>query len=295
MTINYSFIIPHKNCPDLLKRCLDSIPIRDDIQIIVIDDNSDESKKPSSIRNDVEILLLDKQQSNGAGKARNEGLKLATGKWLVFADADDFFSDNLPAILDKYADDQETDIVYLNACLFDEDENETEYITNKLICDYCNHKKYSEMNLRYSIWTPWSRMVKRRIVDSNGIQFEELPAGNDAMFSLLCSRFSETVKAEKAVVYKYYKPSVGSHTDRAREKMFHSKMDLRGRIITLQREVKYKYHSVFISEFLKEYRLHHFSLYEGYHEYRECLKKYDISLWRDIWHFLSRNFVKKIL
>ena len=39
--INYSVIIPHKNIPKLLQRCLDSIPVRDDLQVIVVDDNSD--------------------------------------------------------------------------------------------------------------------------------------------------------------------------------------------------------------------------------------------------------------
>ena len=36
----FSIIIPHKNIPSLLQRCLDSIPKRDDVQIIVVDDNS---------------------------------------------------------------------------------------------------------------------------------------------------------------------------------------------------------------------------------------------------------------
>ena len=35
--INYSVIIPHHNCPDLLSRLIDSIPDRDDIQIVVVD------------------------------------------------------------------------------------------------------------------------------------------------------------------------------------------------------------------------------------------------------------------
>jgi glycosyltransferase involved in cell wall biosynthesis len=42
MEINYTIIIPHKNIPHLLQRCLDSIPRRNDLQIIVVDDNSDE-------------------------------------------------------------------------------------------------------------------------------------------------------------------------------------------------------------------------------------------------------------
>ena len=40
-TINFSIIIPTKNIPDLLQRCLESIPQRSDIEIIVVDDNSD--------------------------------------------------------------------------------------------------------------------------------------------------------------------------------------------------------------------------------------------------------------
>ena len=98
---SYTIIIPHKNCPDLLKRCVDSIPVRDDVQIIVVDDNSDEDKKPSIERKGMEVVLLDASSSKGAGRARNVGLKHAKGKWLLFADADDYYTDNLSKFLDK--------------------------------------------------------------------------------------------------------------------------------------------------------------------------------------------------
>lgn len=49
----HSFIIPHKNCLVLLNRCLDSILTRDDVQIIVVDDNSDVDKKPTLSRQDI--------------------------------------------------------------------------------------------------------------------------------------------------------------------------------------------------------------------------------------------------
>ena len=38
--MNYSIIIPHKNTPELLRRCIKSIPQRDDLEIIIVDDNS---------------------------------------------------------------------------------------------------------------------------------------------------------------------------------------------------------------------------------------------------------------
>ncbi|WP_430438555.1 glycosyltransferase [Phocaeicola vulgatus] len=53
--INYSIIIPHKNSAGLLQRCLDSIPQRDDIQIIIIDDNSLNIKKTTGYREKVFI------------------------------------------------------------------------------------------------------------------------------------------------------------------------------------------------------------------------------------------------
>ena len=54
---NYSFVIPHHNSPTLLNRCLDSIPQREDIEIIVVDDNSDADKKPQEDRPDVKLKM----------------------------------------------------------------------------------------------------------------------------------------------------------------------------------------------------------------------------------------------
>ena len=59
-SFRYSIIIPHKNIPELLIRCLNSIPDREDIQIIVIDDNSTDADiysvmYPELNRSDIEI------------------------------------------------------------------------------------------------------------------------------------------------------------------------------------------------------------------------------------------------
>ena len=89
MKFKYSFIIPHRNSPALLNRLIESIPQRKDIEIIIVDDNSSIDKRPSIIRGDLKIIELEEQDSNGAGHARNIGLDMAQGEWLLFADADD--------------------------------------------------------------------------------------------------------------------------------------------------------------------------------------------------------------
>ena len=68
---NYSIIIPHKNSPELLDRCLKSIPERNDIEIIVVDDCSDENCRPQIDRKGVEIIYVTKEETKGAGRARN--------------------------------------------------------------------------------------------------------------------------------------------------------------------------------------------------------------------------------
>ena len=41
MSTVFSIIIPHHNIPGLLRRCLDSVPRRDDTEVLVVDDGSD--------------------------------------------------------------------------------------------------------------------------------------------------------------------------------------------------------------------------------------------------------------
>lgn len=112
--INYSIIIPHKNSTVLLERCLKSIPCRKDVQVIVVDDNSENQEELNAVVggfSQVELILT---QGGGAGHARNEGLKYIRGKWVLFADADDFYNKNAFSILDNYIN-SDNDVIYFFA------------------------------------------------------------------------------------------------------------------------------------------------------------------------------------
>ena len=111
--INYTIIIPHYNCPDLLNRLLDSIPQRMDLEIIVIDDNSFLDKRPKVCRNDVKVIQLQAEESKGAGYARNVGIKHAVGEWLLFADSDDYYMNNFVNKLDDFKDSK-YDIIFFD-------------------------------------------------------------------------------------------------------------------------------------------------------------------------------------
>ena len=204
--INYTFIIPHHNCPDLLDRCLNSIPQRDDIQIIVVDDNSAEDKKPiENGRAEVEYIYISKEESKGAGRARNKGLEKAKGKWLLFPDADDYYSDGFMDILDKYKEDN-IDVLYFNFTYLD---GETGYVLPDLkiqqyIASFTGKKKASDY-IRYCNKTPWTKMVRSEFVMANQMHFEETPNGNDILFSMWVAHKCEKYKVINERLYNYVK------------------------------------------------------------------------------------------
>lgn len=201
--INYSFIIPHKNCPDLLQRCVDSIPERDDVQIIVVDDNSNEGKKPQISRKGVEVILLDAECSKGAGRARNVGLEHAKGKWLLFPDSDDYYKKGFLEILDKYAT-QDVDVLYFNFEFKDgkTGENLTPLGFQKYFMDYDGSREArTQIKFRHNV--PWTKMVLHKYVKEHQLHFEEVPNGNDILFSMMVGFNTDSIAVEKQILYVY--------------------------------------------------------------------------------------------
>jgi glycosyltransferase involved in cell wall biosynthesis len=204
--ITFTIIITHKNIPDLLQRCLDSIPRRGDIQIIVVDDNSDEnkvdfSKFPGLGDKHVEIYFT--KEGKGAGYARNVGLEHAKGKWLLFADADDFFTENAFEYL--FAEiNSPHEIVYfkVTSCYSDtlEPADRGDKV-NRFIDDFIDKRKQSEGLIRCKWQMPWGKMIKSKYIQEQNIRFDEVTVSNDAMFSLLAGYYASSVSAVNGIIY----------------------------------------------------------------------------------------------
>lgn len=198
--INYSFIIPHKNTPVLLNRCLDSIPQREDIEVIVVDDNSSDGEKPVISRSDVVFLMISKNDSKGAGNARNKGLAHANGKWLLFADADDYYVNGFLNVLDRYKD-CDADVVFFNHQIVKGQKvvkNPYPFVDN-----YSMDLDESLDEVKYRFFVPWNKMVKRNFIEKYNIAFEEAPVGEDIVFSYMVGFLSQKVAVDKTVIYNY--------------------------------------------------------------------------------------------
>lgn len=202
--INYTFIIPHHNCPDLLDRCLSSIPQRDDIQIIVVDDNSDADKRPKECgRSEVEYIYIDKASTKGAGRARNIGMSKAKGKWLLFPDSDDYYNKDFIKVLDLYKD-EDIDVLYFNFTFIDGESGEILPKTRiQETIDVYDQSKENEETIRYKNNSPWSKMVRCDFVKRIHAYYEESPNGNDILFSLWIGYEAKKIAINGECLYNY--------------------------------------------------------------------------------------------
>ena len=201
----YTFVIPHKNTPFELSRCIDSIPLRDDIQIIVVDDDSKADKKPKVNRPDVQIICLEASTSRGAGQARNVGLRHALGRWVLFADADDYY---LPGFLDRLdaVASQAAEIVYFSADYIRYGKQLEEDNPFKLAIDRFKGSAGSLSDVRFlcmSNNTVWNRMYSRKFLLDINARFEAIPLGNDVWFSTYVGSKCHSVEIIEDKLYCY--------------------------------------------------------------------------------------------
>lgn len=204
----FSIIIPHYNIPDLLMRCLNSIPVREDVQVIVVDDNSPEAdtyqeRYPSLSRPYLDFFRTTK--GGGAGYARNIGMERAKGKWLIFADADDLFVDNFDTVLNLFPIDETADIVFFkNKNVLSDDiltpSSHADYL-NDLITHYL--ETGDDTGVRCQHYVPWGKIIKHSFIRVNSIVFDEIPFANDVCFSIAAGCKAQSIRIQDTYLYLY--------------------------------------------------------------------------------------------
>ena len=131
-----SVIIPVYNVEKYLRECLDSVVTQDldDIEIICINDGSTDGSAGilSEYATQYEKLFILDKENSGLSAARNSGLSVAKGKYILFLDSDDFLADSsaVSRLYDK-AEHDSLDQLFFDATVIFESEETKEK----------NHKK----------------------------------------------------------------------------------------------------------------------------------------------------------
>lgn len=200
---NYTLIIPHYNIPKLLRRCLRTVPKRDDLQVIVVDDcSTNELEELEKVKQEYDwVEWYDTGTNGGGGKARNIGLNHAKGKYLIFADADDFFNLCFNDALDKYKDSN-FDIIYFAISTVDSRTLQNTR-TNEFYINALKNFKNNKEQARFYYTVPWAKMISHHLVESMNIRFHETIISNDVFFSTQVDFYAMKIVIDEVAIYNW--------------------------------------------------------------------------------------------
>lgn len=208
-----TIIIPVYNAEKYLETLLQSIEKQSKdlktMEVIMVDDNSTDNsatiiKKYEEKYENFRGIHIE-HNTGIAGKARNEGLKIAKGKYVMFADADDFFCPDTCQRMYNEIENKEADFVIGNYIYAEEDGT----IWSKPIF---NTEKYTDFKLSITDYTKsffvlngavWNKIFRREFVEKNKIRFLEGVPAEDAYFVTSCFMVSERVYYIKDIIYCY--------------------------------------------------------------------------------------------
>lgn len=154
--IKVSVIIPCYNSAKWIVSCLNSIPKRDDIQIIVLNDGSTDNTRDIILKykekKRKDLIFYDIKPNKGVSYARNKGIDISSGEYILMLDSDDYlYSKSFDKIVDNYLNG-EFDMVFYNM------DNNVKYVfeanQNNYKCKYGNFKFIKREflgDLRYTI------------------------------------------------------------------------------------------------------------------------------------------------
>ncbi len=217
--INFSFIIPVYNAEKTLQKCIDSILQRetDDYEILLLDDSSiDNSYNICCEYSNRHSRITCYSCSNcGAGAIRNKGLEKATGKYIIFCDADDYYlSDNLNSLLSNI----ETFMKDCDLYCFDYYKQWTDYLDISSHCSDCKMTIQSTADAIDIItqksfskkigFIVWNKIYKKEIIETNNVHFPERDVlnnlhdwGEDLCFNIQYLLNCKTIKLSETPVY----------------------------------------------------------------------------------------------
>ncbi len=165
-----TIIVPIYNAEKYLSKCLNSIinQTYKNLEIILVNDGSTDNSGnicQKYSEKDKRIKIIQKN-NEGVSKARNDAIEIAKGKYIVFADSDDFLELTMVEKMEKSAEDNDSDIVICEYNNFIENENRFEHITLKDYKDKLFKDLISDEETLYGGF-PWNKMIKRECISKN--------------------------------------------------------------------------------------------------------------------------------
>ncbi|MBQ3584022.1 MAG: glycosyltransferase family 2 protein [Lachnospiraceae bacterium] len=221
--MKFSVIVPVYNVEKYVRKCLLSILNQtcQDFEIIVVNDGA--TDRSMFVVNEIMEQYTDKikvinQENKGLGGARNTGVRLAAGQYLVFIDSDDYIKDTMLEILSKCINKKNYDMIVFNAY---EDYDEGSWIKDYDMCEGFSGEMTVEQEHKILLIPPaaWNKVYRREFFLKTGLCYPEKTLYEDAAITKNLLERAESILFCNENLYYYVQRSGSIMHSKISEKM----------------------------------------------------------------------------
>lgn len=233
MSDKVSVIVPIYNSAHTLKRCVQSILAQSykNLEVILVNDGSVDSSLSICENfklNDERVIVINKKNA-GVSSARNAGLKVASGKFVQFVDADDYVSADMTEYLVKKINENFADWVVCGYNKVSGMKNvrkiPVDFASNSL-CDFENC--FVELYKNAFFNAPWNKLYRRDKI--NACFDETLSMGEDLLFNLSYASNCDKISVVAQAYYNYDVSSQKSLSGKYSETLFATEVMLHKKV-----------------------------------------------------------------
>lgn len=188
-----SIVVPVYNAEKYIGVCVNSVleQTYSNFELLLINDGSKD--------NTLEVLKSYKDsrikvfsfENQGAGKTRNRGIQLSTGKYITFVDSDDYIDKDYLERL--HQEIQDNDVLISGYKKVSLEDHSLMYVSNPKV----------------SVWDEFryvatcGKLYRLDYLKSNGIEYEKLVLGEDVYMNIKCNTLTNKVKVINYAGYNY--------------------------------------------------------------------------------------------
>lgn len=203
-----SIIIPAYNVANYINRCLDSIFEQgkmQEVEVICVNDGSKDNtlKLLCEYQTHEPRLKVIDQPNSGASAARNVGIERASGRWLMFVDADDYITNPFDSLIS----DAEAKNVDIAVTGIQRESRSGEMNITRLKNNFYNLESIYRIVLdtdTLSLGSPCCKILKTEIIKGNNIRFRhDLKLFEDAVFVYQYLEHCHSAMTSDIVFYCY--------------------------------------------------------------------------------------------
>ena len=201
-----SVIMPIYNRGNRVKKAVESVINQTfkNVEIILVNDGSTDNTEQvckQYERADKRIKYL-RIENSGPGEARNKGMDIATGKYIMFIDSDDYYEERIVETMVTLLERLKEECIICNR-IINERNRKIKIDLQEMQMDSKNKKEFIELLQRKNLFNSiWNKIYLKSIIDKFNIKFDKrFISGEDYKFNL--DYFNKINKAKTINKYLY--------------------------------------------------------------------------------------------